>query len=168
MDLFYILVVLIHLLAAILWLGGMFFIAIVIVPVLRRLEPPQIRIEVLSTTARRFRIVSWIALLVLVVTGALNSINRGITLNIISTGVIFSTHFGKVLTLKVVVVLFMLVLSSIHDFLLGPRLTELISSSKSNSDFSPAIKKYRRLVSLLARINALLGIMIVACAVMLS
>jgi uncharacterized membrane protein len=167
MDLSRILVVSIHLLAAIVWLGGMFFIAIVMVPVLRSLEPPQKRIEVLSSTARRFRMVGWIALLVLLVTGVFNAMNRGVTLKMISTGAIFSTHFGKMLTLKVVLVLLMLVLSAVHDFIMGPRLVELISSS-SNPDLSPRIKSYRKYVSWLARVNALLGIMIVACAVMLS
>jgi uncharacterized membrane protein len=145
----------------------MFFIALVMVPVLRRLEPPQKRIEVISNTARRFRMVGWIALLVLVVTGVLNASSRGVTMEMVSTGAIFSTHVGKVLTIKVILVLLMLVLSAIHDFLLGPRLVELISSS-SNPNLSPKIKSYRKYVSWLARVNAILGIIIVACAVMVS
>ena len=133
MQFSYNLVVLIHVLAAIIWLGGMFFIAIVMVPVLRMLEPPQIRIEVLSSTARRFRVVSWIAIIVILVTGVLNAINRGVTLQAISTGELFSTYFGKILALKLTLVFAMLVLSAIHDFILGPRLIELLSSSSPGS-----------------------------------
>ena len=166
MQFSYNLVVLIHVLAAIIWLGGMFFIAIVIVPVLRMLEPPQIRIEVLSSTARRFRVVSWIAIIVILVTGVLNTVNRGVTLQAISTGELFSTYFGKILALKLTLVFAMLVLSAIHDFILGPRLIELLNSN--NPDSFTKLQKNRRCVSWLARINALFGILVVACAVMLS
>jgi len=162
----YTLVVLIHILAAIIWLGGMFFIAIVMVPALRRLEPAQKRIEVLSATATRFRAISWIAILVLLITGVLNAINHGVTMQKISTGEFFSSNFGKILILKLILVFAMLVLSAIHDFILGPRLIELLNSS--NPDSSQRLKKNRKYVSWLARINALLGILVVACAVMLS
>ena len=166
MQFSYTLVVLIHILAAIIWLGGMFFIAIVMVPVLIRLEPPQKRIEVLSATATRFRMVSWIAILVILGTGVLNAINRGVTLHAISTGEFFSSYFGKILTLKLTLVFAMLVLSAIHDFILGPRLVELLNSR--NPDSFMKVQKNRRYVSRLARINALLGILVIACAVMLS
>ena len=166
MQFSYTLVVLIHILAAIIWLGGMFFIAIVMVPVLRRLEPPQKRIEVLSATATRFRAISWIAILVLLITGVLNAINHGVTMQKISTGEFFSSNFGKILILKLILVFAMLVLSAIHDFILGPRLIELLNSS--NPDSSQRLKKNRKYVSWLARINALLGILVVACAVTLS
>ncbi|KRT64831.1 MAG: copper resistance D [Candidatus Dadabacteria bacterium CSP1-2] len=166
MQFSYTLVVLIHILAAIIWLGGMFFIAIVMVPVLRRLEPPQKRIEVLSATATRFRAISWIAILVLLITGVLNAINHGVTMQKISTGEFFSSNFGKILILKLILVFAMLVLSAIHDFILGPRLIELLNSS--NPDSFTKLQKNRKYVSWLARINALLGILVVACAVMLS
>ena len=166
MQFSYTLVVLIHILAAIIWLGGMFFIAIVMVPVLRRLEPPQKRIEVLSATATRFRVVSWITIIVILVTGVLNAINRGVTLQAISTGELFSTYFGKILALKLTLVFAMLVLSAMHDFILGPRLVELLNTS--NPDSFLKVQKNRRYVSWLARITTLLGILVVACAVMLS
>lgn len=168
MQFSYTLVVLIHILAAIIWLGGMFFIAIVIVPVLRRLEPPQKRIEVLSATATRFRAISWIAILVLLITGVLNAINHGVTMQKISTGEFFSSYFEKILAVKLMLVFIMLVLSAIHDFVLGPRLVELQSSCIYNLDSSQRLKKNRKYVSWLARVNALLGILVVACAVMLS
>ena len=166
MQFSYTLVVLIHILAAIIWLGGMFFIAIVMVPVLRRLEPAQKRIEVLSATATKFRAISWIAILVLLITGVLNAINHGVTMQKISTGEFFSSYFGKILILKLILVFAMLVLSAIHDFILGPRLIELLNSS--NPDSFTKLQKNRKYVSWLARINALLGILVVACAVMLS
>ncbi len=168
MYFFRISIVLIHVLAAFIWLGGMFFIALVAVPALRTIEPPEKRIELLADTARRFRGVSWIAILVLLATGVVNAINHGVTSEMISTGAIFLSNFGKVLTVKVILVLIMVVLSAIHDFFLGPQLTNLMSSNLSIPDSLQSLKRRRKYVSWLARVNVILGILVVACAVMLS
>ncbi|MER3446671.1 MAG: hypothetical protein C4291_07405 [Candidatus Dadabacteria bacterium] len=148
--------------------GGCFFIALVAVPALRELEPPEKRIELLSDTARRFRKVSWIAILVLLSTGVINAINHGVTTEMVSNGAIFLSNFGKVLSVKVVLVLIMMVLSAIHDFVLGPRMVDLMNTGTSNPDSLQRIRSYRRFVSWLARLNVILGILVVACAVMLS
>jgi putative copper resistance protein D len=150
LNFFHISIVLIHALAASIWLGGMFFIALVAVPILRKIESPTKRSEILSATARRFRIISWIAILVLLVTGFLNAINRGVIMDLISTGAFFSSYFGKVITVKVVLILIMAVLSAIHDFLLGPQLTNLMSSSLSNQNSLQSLKRRRKYVSWLA------------------
>jgi len=155
-------------LSAIIWLGGMLFIAIVMVPTLRKFEPQEYRNKILSSSGLRFRTVSWIAISVLLATGVLNAFNRGVTLHTISSGALFLSNFGKILTLKVVLVLLMLVLSAIHDFFLGPKLTQLISSAESIPNLQSALKKYRKYVSWFARVNVSLGIIVVACAVMLS
>ncbi len=149
-NFFHISIVLVHVLAAIIWLGGMYFIALVAVPILRKIESPTERSEILSATARRFRIISWIAILVLLVTGFLNAIDRGVTMDLISTGALFSSYFGKVITVKVVFVLIMAVLSAIHDFLLEPQLTNLMGSSLSNQNSLQSLKRRRKYVSWLA------------------
>lgn len=168
MNILRISIVLIHILAALIWLGGMFFIALVVVPVMRKIESPAERNEILSVTAKRFRVVSWMSILVLLVTGVLNAINHGVTIDLISTGTLFSSYFGKVITVKVILVFIMLVLSVIHDFFLGPQLTNLIGSSLSDPDSLQDLKRRRKYVSWLARANVILGILVVACAVMLS
>ena len=168
MQFSYNLIVLIHVLAAILWLGGMFFIGLVMVPVLREMEPPEKRIEVLASAAKRFRTLSWVAIPVLLITGVLNSMNRGVTPEMISNGSLFLSRFGKILTIKVAIVLIMLILGAIHDFVLGPRLTEIMTGNTAGIYDSEKIKTYRVYVSWLARFNALLGIFVVAMAVMLS
>jgi copper resistance protein D len=162
------LVLLIHVLAAIVWLGGMFFISLVLVPSLRKLEPPIKRTEILSATARRFSLVSWIAILVLLVTGVINSVNRGITIHLISSGKLFSSHFGMILTFKVFLVLVMILISAVHDFILGPKLIKLTEIDRPGPDSMKSLAKKRKLVSWLARINAFIGIIVVACAVMLG
>ena len=61
-----------HVLAAMLWLGGMLFLAAVGAPVLRQVEPPALRAQLFRTLGQQFRTVGWIAILTLVVTGVGN------------------------------------------------------------------------------------------------
>lgn len=125
-------------------------------------------IEVLSSTAIRFRIINWIDILVLLVTGLLNAVNWGVKMDMISTGDFFSSYFGKILTVKKILVFAMSILSAIHDLILGHKMIDVMTNSSSNPDSIHRLKNYRRYISWLARANAILGIIIVACAVMLS
>ena len=61
-------VVFAHIIAAIAWIGGMLFVALVLVPVLRR-GPRELRAALLDRVGRRFRTVGWAAIAVLLVTG---------------------------------------------------------------------------------------------------
>ncbi len=162
------LVVLIHVLSAIVWLGGMFFIALVVIPALRNFKPQEKRTEVISATATRFRKIGWIAIIIIFITGLINAVNRGVTHEMIFSGKLLYTHFGKVLTIKLSLFAVMILLSVLHDFILGPRHLKLLQTQKSNSDSILQLNKKRRVMSWLARVNVLIGILIVACAVMLS
>ena len=68
----YLLNVTVHVLAAMLWLGGMFFLAVVGAPVLRKVEPPELRAKLFERLGRQFRTTGWIAIGVLVATGVGN------------------------------------------------------------------------------------------------
>jgi uncharacterized membrane protein len=73
-----------------------------------------------------------------------------------------------ILTIKVSLVLVMILISAIHDFILGPKLIKLTEPDRSSPDSTKFLGKKRKVVSWLARINAVIGIIVVACAVMLS
>src|SRR5665647_975936 len=68
----------IHVLAAFIWLGGMFFLALVGAPVLRAVEPVALRQVLFDQLGRRFRSVGWITIGVLIVTGIANLHFRGL------------------------------------------------------------------------------------------
>jgi len=98
-----------HVLAAIVWIGGMLFIALVLVPVTRRLPDPALRARLVQEAGRRFRTVAWIALGLLFATGLANLWLRPYLLA--------APRFHWKLGLVVLA----LVLSAVHDFVLGPR-----------------------------------------------
>jgi uncharacterized membrane protein len=158
----YIANVTIHLFAALVWLGGMFFFALVGVPVLRRVEPPDLRARLFSGLGRRARNVGWIALAVLVVTGILNMHFRSVLSHALLTDPAFwATRYGTALGWKLAAVAAMLVVSAFHDFVFGPAASRLVPGSAE-------AQRARRVASWLGRINALIGVIIVISAARLA
>ena len=147
-----------HLLAAIVWIGGMLFLALVLIPSLQGLEDSKLRSQLVHLVGRRFRTVGWIAIGVLITTGILNVIRLGV-----SPIALLGTRFGTILGLKLALVSVMIVLSGVHDFILGPKLTS--SNPRPGSTGSDGL---RRTVVTLARVNLLVGITIVLLGLMLS
>jgi copper resistance protein D len=149
----------IHLLAAIVWLGGMLFLAMVGAPLIRTLEQPALRQRLFRDIGVRFRTVGWAAIAVLVVTGITNLWARGV-LGLLATPSFWSTDFGRNLTWKLAAVTTMLTISAIHDFIEGPRASRLDPRSEE-------ALAHRRRSAMLARINALVGVLLVFVAVRL-
>ncbi|HEX6062573.1 MAG TPA: DUF4149 domain-containing protein, partial [Longimicrobiales bacterium] len=73
----YLLNVTLHIFAALIWLGGMFFLALVGAPALRTVESPHLRAQLFKIIGERFRTVGWVCIAVLLITGLLNLHFRG-------------------------------------------------------------------------------------------
>jgi len=155
--------VVVHVLAAMLWLGGMFFFGIVGAPVLRSLEPPELRQQLFHRLGLRFRTVGWWAIAVLLLTGLINMYYRGWLQwdGVLGAATFWRTAPGHALLLKLIAVTTMLVVSAIHDFRLGPRAGLATAGS-------PEAILLRRRAAILARINALMGVLVVIAAVRLA
>ena len=78
MSSLYYLNVTIHVLAALVWLGGMFFVGLVGAPLSRAIEPPALRQRLFNELGVRFRTIGWICIGLLVVTGIGNMQLRGL------------------------------------------------------------------------------------------
>jgi copper resistance protein D len=152
----------IHLLAALLWLGGMFFLAVVGAPVLRKVEPPELRAALFRQLGEQFRTVGWVAITVLLVTGLLNLHFRGmLSMATLGSPDFWGTRYGVALAWKLGAVAAMLIVQAIHDFHVGP------AASRMNAG-SPAMLATRRRAALLARLSAVFGIIVVIAAVRLA
>lgn len=146
-----------HLMAAVTWMGGMLFLVLVIVPALRgRLEPGQ-RMELVGQVGKRFSYVGWGAVAVLVPSGVLLAMDRGMTWDNL-----LSTSYGIVLSIKIALVAGMIALSYLHDFVLGPRLVELSSAPGADTE------GLQNRVRVLSRTNVLLGILVLLCVAILT
>lgn len=161
MSLYYLNVTL-HVLAALFWLGGMFFLAAVGAPVLRKVEPPELRARLFRALGEAFRTSGWLAIGILLVTGAANLHFKGVlSVEVLGEPDFWATSYGRALAWKLAAVVAMVAVSALHDFVLGPRAGRLRSGS------AEAVAARRR-ASLLARVNALLGIVVVLAAVRLA
>jgi uncharacterized membrane protein len=163
MPLAYFINVTIHVLAALFWLGGMLFVGLVGAPVLRRIEPAALRQKVFHELGTRFVGAGWTAIGVLVVTGLLNLHYRGWLRwdGVFGSSAFWGTSLGHALAWKLVTVIAMIVVSAMHDFVLGP------AAGRAEPGSQRAIALRRR-AALLARVNAVLGIVVVAAAVRLA
>lgn len=153
----------VHVLAAMLWLGGMFFLGVVGAPVLRAIEPPSVRQRLFQELGLRFRRVGWIAIGILVTTGVINLHYRGWLhwRGVFSSEEFWRSSTGHALAAKLSLVLLMISTSGIHDFIHGPRAGRAVPGSGE-------ALALRRRAALLARVNAILGILLVIAAVRLA
>jgi copper resistance protein D len=151
-----------HVLAALFWLGGMLFLGLVGAPVLRRVEPPELRARLFHELGVRFRAVGWIAIAVLVLTGVFNLALRGmLSIEVLGSAAFWQSRYGQALAWKLGLVTLMVALAAWHDFALGPRSTKVAAGSAEAA-------RLRRRAALTARVNALAGIVLVIVAVRLA
>ena len=163
MPVMYYTVVTIHVLAAMFWLGSMFFLAVIGAPLLRTIEPPEMRQRLFRDLGMRFRTAGGIAIAVLLITGVFNLYYRGWLHwdGVLGSSAFWHTVVGHALACKLIAVTAMLLVSGIHDFILGPAAGRLEAGS-------PSALAHRRHAAHLARANAALGVIIVIAAVVLT
>lgn len=155
--------VFVHVLAAVVWLGGMFFLAAVGAPVIRRLEPASLRRQLFESVGRQFRGLGWLAIVVLLITGIGNLHFRGLLVAEVWTGPEFwvGTNYGRTLAEKVILVAAMVAVQALHDFWLGPAAGRTEPGTRRATTL-------RRWASWMARGNAVLGVALLWVAVGLA
>ncbi|MCP5066849.1 MAG: DUF4149 domain-containing protein [bacterium] len=162
MHALYLLSVWIHILVATVWIGGMLFLVLVVVPWLRkggRTDAALFQRE----TGERFRNVGWVCFGLLLVTGTFNLWVRGVRLSDFVRAEWLHSPFGKTVVVKLSVFLLVLAVSGIHDFVVGPRATRAIAADARSTQ----AQLERRRASVLGRINVVLALILVAAGVML-
>lgn len=155
----YQLTVYIHVISAIGWVGGILFLGLVAVPAIRRLDDKK-RSALMNDLGNRFRSVGYVLLVILLITGVIQAIAHGATVANVINGTFWRTPFGTNLGLKLIFIVLMLGVSISHDFFVGPA---SIRASDSGHDAT----RLRKTASWLARITALLALIVVAYAVKL-
>lgn len=149
-----------HVLAALIWLGGMLFLGLVGAPVLRGLESVALRQQLFDALGRRFRTVGWAAIAIQLATGTLLLGYRG-WLGAMADPAFWRAPTGTTLALKLTVVGGMLLLSAHHDFVLGPAAGRVAAGT-------PEATALRRRAALLARLNAALALALAWFAIQLA
>lgn len=145
------------------WVGGLMFFAIVMVPMLRDKEFQGLAPKIVMWAGLRFRFWGWVCLFSLLTTGLTNLFARGYTWSNLFSREMYDGHFGHTLFIKLNLVGLVFFLSAIHDFWIGPKATKLWSENPDD----PKVKQFRKAASWFGRVNLLLSLLIVFCAIML-
>jgi uncharacterized membrane protein len=163
MRIAYLVSVWLHILAATVWVGGMAFLVLVVVPWLRSSGDRARGAALLRDTGRRFRNVGWACFAIVLVTGTFNLAARGVRLSDFANRAWLASPFGTAVLSKLGVFACVLLVSVVHDFRIGPRATVVMERDPR----SPEADKLRRTASVLGRANALLAIILVALGVII-
>lgn len=105
----------IHVVSAMVWVGGQLTISAMVLPVVRRLLSPQDRLPVLTGVGRRFGLFTVVAFLPLQVgTGILLAWHKGVTLSSLA-----EPGYGRTLAAKLVAFALVMVAAGGHGYAMG-------------------------------------------------
>lgn len=139
----------------------MLFLTMVIVPVMRKPEYQSFSARLFHQTGLKFRTIGWSCLILFLISGIFNLVFRAGGWQPLHTAQFWQGYFGETLLVKLILFAFILILSAIHDFYMGPKATRLWQEDPH----SPRAKTLRKGASWFGRINLLLGLIIVYLAV---
>lgn len=154
-----ILLVWIHLVAAVVWVGGMAFLSLVLVPALTREPLAAHRAVLFQAVGRRFRVLVWSSAAVLLVSGMMLLSGRVPSL-------LVPESWPLAAQLKVLLVVALLTLTALHDFWLGPLVVRL--RRKHPAELTQIEKVLPDLSSWVPRLSLLVAVAIVFLGVALS
>jgi uncharacterized membrane protein len=155
-----------HLLAAMIWIGGLVFQVLVVFPTLTWAAPVGERLRYALSLEARFRMILWPAVGLVLFTGLVNLMNVWYA-TVVTAGSISPT-FVSLLSVKLGFVMGMIVVQAAQQLLIYPRrIAALRDMSASVLDVPLPFRQWQRLALLLY--SALLGLAggAVFCAVLL-
>ncbi len=151
-----------HLLAAVVWVGGIAFLALVGAPALRTLDDAALRQRLFDALGRRFRTVGWTAVTVSLVTGlALASTKGWLSRTVLADESFWSSAAGGAFALKLAALALMLGVNAWHDVIDGPRASAAVAGSRE-------ARALRGRAMLLARVGAIAALVVLVAGVWLS
>ena len=155
-----------HLLAAMVWIGGLVFQLLVVFPALGRTTPTAERVRLALSLEARFHIIVWPAVGLVLFAGLVNLMNVWYA-TVVTAGSISPT-FVPVLSVKLCLVLGMLALQAVQQLLVQPkRATALQSWPAGVPDVPLPLRKWHRLALWLYSIQFGLAGGVVFCALLL-
>lgn len=167
MDIFWLFIRWIHVIAAVVWIGGNLILAMVIVPHFRQNLPPVQRIQILTLIGKRFEPIVWLCVLILFFTGIVNIFN---SVNLFSTDEpLFVGTFMRTLVIKLLLFFVLLILTGLHSFFYGPKLSKAIEDLDPDTEELPAnVNSIRKQMAIVSRAMGVVSLLIILAAVALA
>jgi len=150
-----------HLISASIWVGGSLFIGVVLAPLLKTMaESVEERLMIMIRVGRKFNKIAVPSLGILIATGLYNSyyiLNKPET--------IFSTNYGMILTIKIMLVIALIVIFAIHVRMIRFDVEKKIEAKEMSQE---SIQKLRSKIISLGRIIVFTSIAVLLMAAMLD
>jgi putative copper export protein len=118
---------LLHLVGDTVWVGGLFYIGAILIPVLFRLPTPRYA-RVLALGLPAFSALAIITVIVLAATGSLNT-----TVHLTAFDQFWTTLYGRTLTVKIALFLVLIVISAYHAFFLRTQLVQALNTQQKKT-----------------------------------
>ena len=151
--------VVLHILAAVTWIGGMIFLSLVLAPLVRgRTAAPEF-MALFRSAALRFRPIVWVAIAVLLATGPMLLSMRGIHVS-------SPTSWTGIVTVKLMLVALLLLLTLLHDLVFGPQVSRV--SAIPNAQRTAGEQVVFKTARWLPRLSLLIGLAVMIAATMLA
>ena len=158
MSWWYLIVSWIHLLGAIFWVGGMLFLSMVAVPLLKRSEAPDQAQRWFLVVARRFRTLVWVAIVILVLTGGV-LLSQHLTLSLPLS------EWPSTIIVKLTLVLLLIFTSVAHDRIIGPKVRNI--KQQVSEEWTKSDRALVQAAPWIGRITTLLGVAVACVGVVL-
>lgn len=149
-----------HLIAASIWVGGSIFIGIVLAPLLKTISDSiEGRLSIMIRVGRKFNKIGVPSLIVLIMTGIYNSMGF-----IVKPSLIFSTNYGIILLIKIILVMILIITFAVHVRLIRPEVERKIETKELSGEF---LQKLRSKIIMLGKVTVILSIAILLMAALL-
>lgn len=145
---------LLHILSAIFWIGGMLFLVLVVAPYLKTIADPKAKSQIYQVVGKQYRFWGWVAIITLLITGPVMLYYLyGLPLTALFDPTFHATDFGKAVVGKVTLVTIIVITSLVHDFWLGPQ-------ARNSPGFSKTARFFGRMNLLIALLIVLFAVFI--------
>lgn len=149
----------IHLIAAVSWVGGTIFLSLVLAPSYRAQASKPDAGALFRSSAKRFRLVVWGAVAVLLLTGPMLVLSHGWPL-------FDPARWPSPLGIKLALVAVLLLMTLAHDLLLGPRVRAILALPPDK--ITPSDQTILTAASWLPRVALVFSLAVLFAAVMLA
>jgi len=150
-----------HLISASIWVGGSLFIGVVLAPLLKTIsESVEERLGIMIRVGRKFNKIAVPSLGILIVTGLYNS-----QYILSKPETIFSTNYGIILTIKIMLVAALIVIFAVHIRMIRFDIEKKIEAKEMSQE---SIQKLRSKIISLGRIIVFISIAVLLMAAMLD
>lgn len=164
MEIFSLFTLWLHVIAAVVWVGGNLILAMVIVPHFKQSLPPVQRIQLLTQIGKRFEPVVWGCVGVLFFTGIVN-IFFAVDL---TTPTPISNAFMRTLLIKIVLFFVLVILTVLHSMIFAPRLAAAVETlDPALEELPPEVKPLRTQMSVISSLMGVVSLLILLAAVAL-